>query len=291
MIGQPAILQAAEAANLFEAALYYAALGFSVLPLRGKKPALLNWHERQERRADTALIERWDRAGLLDNIGIVCGQVSGNLAVVDLDGDDAIIAFYSQFPDLLNTYTVATGSGHGAHLYFRCDELPPTTRAMNTPYGNVELRTNGCYVVAPPSLHPDTGKMYVVSNASDLLHIHSLYHVGAWACGLKQSEEPQPARSAEPVRAATPWAQAALNAECTAVRFAPENSRNNTLNRAAFKLGQLVQRGLLSRSEVEAALFDAAKHLSATDGEAATRKTIKSGLEAGLRKPVWRGGA
>lgn len=51
-------------------------------PLDGKRPALKSWIQYQRERADMKTIRAWT----FGNVGIVCGAVSGNLVVLDLDG-------------------------------------------------------------------------------------------------------------------------------------------------------------------------------------------------------------
>jgi hypothetical protein len=83
------------------------------------------------------------------------------------------------------------------------------------------------------------------------------------------------------------YAQKALFSECAAVASSTE-FRNNALNNAALKLGQLVGAGLLDRDEVERALEEAACACGLdtdTPGLRGIRATIKSGLDAGEKKP------
>jgi hypothetical protein len=84
-----------------------------------------------------------------------------------------------------------------------------------------------------------------------------------------------------------PYVAGALYGELDKLAGARQGVRNNTLNEVAFSLGQFVQAGLLQRSEVEALLSSAA--LSIGLGELETRRTIRSGIEAGIRHPrrVW----
>jgi hypothetical protein len=76
---------------------------------------------------------------------------------------------------------------------------------------------------------------------------------------------------------------------CAPVQTRPDGrpdepgSRNATLNRAAFNLGQLVTDGLLDAGEVRAVLLAAA--LAAGNPEAKARATIESGLRGGITKP------
>jgi hypothetical protein len=98
----------------------------------------------------------------------------------------------------------------------------------------------------------------------------------------------------EPVaRATTPTAPStrdshaakALDEECQSVALAIDGAQNDTLNKAAYNLGQLVGAGSLERSEVERRLLDAAAGYIAKDGERAARATIQSGLNTGQGQP------
>lgn len=186
------VLNAAHAANLKQAALTYAQLGISVIPLQGKRPALHSWKPYQAQVASPAIINSWHEAGLLSNIGLVCGTVSSNLVVLDLDGLAAYPAFAALFPDLSATFTVATGSGQGYHVYWRVHDLPASIKAMNTPIGHLELCANGRQVVAPPSIHPDTGQPYRVAKELPLLSVPDLQPVLAWIEAFRTMPTPPP---------------------------------------------------------------------------------------------------
>jgi hypothetical protein len=276
-----------EAPVIFEAAHRYVERGFSIVPCDGKKAAI-PWAALCERRPTAADVNRWRDMGVLHNVGIIGGAVSGNLALVDLDGDEAVDRFSRAFPSLMETYTVQSGSGHGLHLYLRADILPPSKRTSQ-PWGNVELRANGCYVVAPPSIHPESGMRYEVVRRVPILRRTSLTLLANWIDeqnAWRRTPRPQANfESQERPAIGEKWALAALSAECAAVRTAPAGSRNHTLNRAAFKLGQLVGAGKLNRSEVALALFSAAAQLVADDGEPSVNRTIESGLAAGINSP------
>jgi len=163
-----------------KAAQVYQRLGLSVIPLSGKRPAISSWLRFQQEPAAASLIEQWHEADLLSNVGVVCGAVSGELVVIDFDGVAGYPAFAAIFPDLVDTFTVATGGGVGKHVYLFADELPPTTRALGTPLGHIELRSDGTYVAAPPSIHPDTRKQYTVEKLLDILRVPDLQDVVQW---------------------------------------------------------------------------------------------------------------
>lgn len=79
------------------------------------------------------------------------------------------------------------------------------------------------------------------------------------------------------------YVDAAVQNETSRVASAAPGSRNNTLNEAAFNLGQLVGGGLLGDEAARSALHAAAR--SAGLGEAESAATIRSGIEAGMAKP------
>jgi hypothetical protein len=76
---------------------------------------------------------------------------------------------------------------------------------------------------------------------------------------------------------------AALRDETRLVATAWPGTRNDTLNRAAFSLGQLVAAGLLPSLTVITALAGAAERAGLPADEA--RSTIQSGMGAGARSP------
>jgi hypothetical protein len=179
-------VRAARSPDPVTAAYRYAALGFSVLPLRGKRPLLCAWKAYQTAPPSRSTLHRWASAGLFQNVGIVCGAASGGPVVLDLDGEAAYAAFAARFPHLAATYTVRTGSGEGHHVYLLSGRVPPSTRALGTPYGNLELLSTGRQVVAPPSVHPDTGARYTVARVDDIRRVRDLDDLVAWIRDLKR---------------------------------------------------------------------------------------------------------
>ena len=83
------------------------------------------------------------------------------------------------------------------------------------------------------------------------------------------------------------YANAALDGCERELSAAPKGERNDTLYKKAFRLGTMSARGWISPAEVFDALFAAAAScgLNADDGEEATRKTLKSGLDDGMKCP------
>ena len=137
-------------------ALNYLQRGFSVVPLRLKnKRPLVPWEEYQRRPPTEEEVSRWWAKWPEANIGIVTGEVSG-LVVVDVDGEKGLET--AKRLGLPEGPTVKTGNGY--HRYFR-HPGDGEIRNFQTKPGleGIDLRGDGGYVVAPPSIHP-SGETY-----------------------------------------------------------------------------------------------------------------------------------
>lgn len=121
--------------------------GFSVIPLRRDKKPLLVWQEFQTRLPSDEELEDWFLRRWPDaNLGIVTGALSG-LVVVDADGE-AGLAWIKQHLPVTGVYV---RTGRGWHAYFRHPGGNVRNRGRIAP--EVDIRADGGYVVAPPSLH------------------------------------------------------------------------------------------------------------------------------------------
>ncbi len=155
------------AGDLLAAALDYAGRGWCVIPLYdvstgrcscrdgancttpGKHPRLKDW--RKTASNDQATIRDWWAAWPRANVGVLTGARSG-LVVLDVDprhgGDDDLAALLAKHGPLPETPTVVTGGG-GAHYYFA---HPGGTVEGYDLSDGLELKADGQFVVAPPSL-------------------------------------------------------------------------------------------------------------------------------------------
>ena len=137
-----------------KAALDYGRLGWSVIPIecRGKQP-LIRWQVYQYRHPDATEVYQWFRHWPDANIAIVTGVVSG-LVVLDLDprhsADAALQDLVRAHGPIPQTVEARTGGG-GCHLYFDHPGEILHNRVGLAP--GVDLRGDGGYVVAPPSVH------------------------------------------------------------------------------------------------------------------------------------------
>jgi len=290
-------------------ALAYLERGWSVFPLepREKRPwgAFPLKTFQRDRRATAQELSVWWRDVPESNVGIATGRISG-FFVVDCDTLDA---FYKLeeigFP---NTLTVRTGKG--AHVYFAYPDFSVGNRVGIL--SNVDIRGDGGYVVAPPSVHPSGAKYEwacqwqggiapapewliellltepgregpnlpptpIVLETADQTHVPDLAHELGNGNGKRRGVDKVVVRDVDA------YLTTAFNEEISILHSAAEGTRNHQLNESAFNLGQLVGAGVLTRHNVEGELLDTALAIGLNEKEA--RATIASGLNDGMAQP------
>ncbi|MBD3336436.1 MAG: hypothetical protein GF355_13055 [Candidatus Eisenbacteria bacterium] len=285
-----------------------AKLGFSVIPTRhpdhdagtpegkrGKKP-VGKWERFQKERPTPEEIESWERANQGFNVAVVTGEIS-RVVVLDVDSEDALRQLEERETTLPRTPTVKTGRGY--HYYFKHPGASVGNGVAIGEISGLDMRGDGGYVIGPGSVH-ENGHRYeweVRPDEADFAPLPDwLMTLLKKNAGQEESgpggngKRPPTRRDPEVDR----YAQVALEGEAEKVRSAirpagpgQPGNRNDTLNRAAFSLGQLVGAGRLDKVTVETELFSAATSngLTADDGEHAVRATIQSGLDAGMAQP------
>ena len=141
-------------AEKIESAKQLIRLGLALLPLvpGGKTPAGPWAHGEWTYDRLVKYLEEHPNA----NIGVMTGSASYDLAVIDVDnhgvdGRKFMRAFERAEGKLGETLTVRTGSG-GTHLYYRVPSDVPLPRNSTNPRLGVDIRGEGGYVVAPPSV-------------------------------------------------------------------------------------------------------------------------------------------
>jgi hypothetical protein len=104
-------------------------------------------------------VRAWWRRTPSANIGIATGAPAG-FWVLDVDGEEAeaaLAALEAQHGAL--PVTVQQQTGRGRHLCFRWDPAGPEMRNRSKVGGAaIDVRGNGGYIVAPPSVHPGDEK-------------------------------------------------------------------------------------------------------------------------------------
>jgi hypothetical protein len=132
------------------AATDYRERGLSPIPLRmrSKEPKLPKGHPFLGRLATEEEFTKFD---FRHNIGLVTGMVSEIIVLDDDDGGETLRKNGWHVPA---TPTVKTKRGH--QYYLRCPETGFPTFDVT---GKLEVRADGAYAVAPPSIHP-SGERY-----------------------------------------------------------------------------------------------------------------------------------
>jgi Bifunctional DNA primase/polymerase, N-terminal len=273
--------------DLLAAALDYAARGLPVFPCLpvGKAPAVPRGF--LSATTNPATIRRfWTDPER--NIGIPTGVLS-SVWVLDIDGvegEASLRALETKHGAIPKTRTVVTA--RGKHLWFAYPGSVPTTVGRIGP--GIDTRGDDGYVIVPPSVH-QTGRRYAFLHPwAPIEPAPAWLIIAARTKPLKLITECAVAAIRGPCRAGA-YGDAALHAEISALAAAPPGRRNDSLNRAAFSLFQLVAGGELGEGEVIAALQGAcvANGLVADDGLQSMNLTLRSGRKAGMRHPRSRG--
>lgn len=123
-------------------ALHYLSLGFSVIPVGEDKKPLIKWEEYQNRKPSEEEVKKWSFDFKNPNIGIITGSISG-IIIVDIEaGGDTT--------NLPPTVIAKTGGG-GFHFYYKHPQK--TVKNAVRIKDKTDIRGDGGYVIAPPSLH------------------------------------------------------------------------------------------------------------------------------------------
>lgn len=227
---QPAKPNRFRKGRMLEAALAYAARGFKVFPCHtpkvtadvgdptcscgrddcqniGKHPRTKNG--LKDATNDPAKVTEFWHEWPMANIGLV---TSSEYVVIDIDehgeNNDDALAYERTLP---RTATVITGSGR--HYYFRNPSGQSIRCSTSGLAVGVDVRAEGGYVIAPPSLHRsgreyvwdegsasplDVGEEFPFANVTaELLAQLMRARSNAAAAGRRSTGEPKPSRGAD----------------------------------------------------------------------------------------------
>lgn len=267
-----------------EAAIRLARQGWPVLPLKGKIPATK--HGCHDATTDEAQL----RATFTDehNIGVATGEASG-LIVLDLDvkggknGFDSLAQLETEHGPLPATLTAKTGSG-GMHMYYKLPADVTIGNSAGKLGPGIDVRGQGGYVVAPPSIHPETGVRYEWSSDPATTPIAE---APAWL--IERLHVPmQPSISAvvpmEVSDRAKQYGLKVLAERARELASTTDGERNHRLNQAAFRIGQLSAACGIPFATACSELLAAATDIGLPDKESLA--TFQSGWSGGLRNPV-----
>ena len=153
--------------------------GISIVPPRndGTKAPLGRWQTYQEQWPTLDEITQWYTDASITGIGVVCGQVSGNLECIDFDRKDAYEEFIDQaqlagLSELVDRIEAGylESTPKGMHWLWRCSEISHNLKLANNEQDEtlIEIRGEGGYVIIAPTsgtVHP-SGEPYTLLQGS-----------------------------------------------------------------------------------------------------------------------------
>jgi replicative DNA helicase len=146
-----------------EKAKQYLRAQLSVIPTtETKSPAITTWKPYQSEKIKEEEIEALFSGANVKGLGIVCGAISGNLEVIDVDTkhdntgslwDELRGLIEDNLPKLYKSLVIAQTKSGGYHIYYRCSSIAGNLKLSNKANREtlIETRGEGGYVVAPPS--------------------------------------------------------------------------------------------------------------------------------------------
>ncbi len=235
-------------------------------------------HGFKDATADEKQIGKWWTSCPDANIGLALDGKFWVLDVDNPDGEKSLTELEAQHEPLPPTTQIRTGSG-GRHIYFSAPSFRVKTTAGKLGSG-IDVRGASGYVLVPPSR---TVAEYVWISRNRLIQAPE------WLLALVRgplrashgSAHPQGPKRLTPLSRA--YARSILTGELSYLRQAIPGERNYRLNRAAFRLGQLVATGSLDRGKVETRLTRCALATGLVLAE--IEPVIQSALLAGAQQP------
>jgi hypothetical protein len=168
------MLPAPDPSGRTPALVYYLGLGINAIPLGvGQKEPYRSilggqWKSFQTTRISQTQANAWVQlADPQHGVGLICGRISGGLVCLDADCEPfaAWLLDNRDHPLLHGHWLVETGSGK-VHIWVRSRTVPRVHRwALRQGEKAGEVRGEGSYAAAPPSLHP-SGQRYATRAGS-----------------------------------------------------------------------------------------------------------------------------
>jgi hypothetical protein len=137
----------------------YARRGLAVFPCRPREKRPATEHGCNDASTDADVIQEWWQQEPAYNIGIATG-ITSKIFVLDVDDEDAeteLRKLERALGDLPPTVEAITARGR--HLYFQYPREVSVGNSAGKVAPGIDVRGNGGYVLAPPSVHP-SGKPY-----------------------------------------------------------------------------------------------------------------------------------
>jgi hypothetical protein len=127
---------------------------------QSKKPAI-SWKEYQTKK--------YDKEITCTNRAVILGTSSCGAAVIDIDAPGLEHRIFDDFDAVLGqTLVTKTGSG-GIHVYV-IPKTPYPVKRLDDDQGNhIDIQTQGTYVIAPGSIHPNGNTYEIISRVKTII--------------------------------------------------------------------------------------------------------------------------
>jgi hypothetical protein len=136
----------------------YLKYGYSLIPVDKEKRPCVYWKKHQYKRATINDILNWHIQFDTLNIGIVTGYIS-QLAVIDVDDLSLLPDLGKRVPEINQTTRVRTNRGCHYYFYLNGNKVKSTNSLFDK---RLELKSNGSYIIAPPSVIKNHRYIYEV---------------------------------------------------------------------------------------------------------------------------------
>jgi len=282
-----------------EAAHYYAEqFGWHIFPciwhgLDRKKPLIKDQHGQASR--EPAQIDDWWRRWPQALIGVSAGHRSG-IVCLDIDIKNPKVNGWDTLEQLgrlplPDTPMAHTASG-GLHVLFAQGELRirttggmlGRTRGEDGKWrsGGLDVRSDNNAFIA---VAPGSGYTW-----DPLLNLETVALASAPAWLNPEPELVAPAKPVRPCDGLSPYADAAIERACIAIRHAPDGQQRETLVRESFAIGTLAGAGCIPVAFARAALIDAGCGMRSYDARdpwtaKGITRVVNGCFTAGLARP------
>ncbi|MDR2870836.1 MAG: bifunctional DNA primase/polymerase, partial [Deferribacteraceae bacterium] len=251
--------------SILKELLAIARKGFPIFPCKpDKKPYISGGFKSAS--TDPKQIKAWFQEFPDALWGMPTGKISG-IMVLDVDmpeGENSLAALEAENSPLPATKEVLTQSG-GRHIYFKY--VAGAKCSAGQLAKNLDIRTDGGYVIIPPSAGYTVVKDVAIADAPTWL---------VWLIQKLKSKKSSRKSSAD-----AHVANSILDGMCKEMAQTQEGERNDKLNALAFQLGLMVGNKELPESALDK-LMEAALESGLELDE--IESTSQSGFTAGVQK-------
>ena len=227
-----------ETGNFLDVAMFYVEHNIKTFPVKRQGKSPLCPKGFKSATTDKVVLQEWNKKFPDCNIGIPTGHING-LLVVDVDGEQGFesLNHLELIYGKLDAPTVITGKGK--HLYFKIPENIELKCSTSKIADHIDIRANGGYVVAPPSVH-ENGHRYTWEN---FIPNQDFPEAPSWLISLITNAEKQ---------------ILPVSGVLEEISNAPQGQRNDTLYRRAISLINRTRKEYLNMNEVKQNIINAA---------------------------------